>query len=52
MFLLPNHKKIDENGVIDAMLDTDSSRRYFLDTITGEVGCVEKGSKKKTAPAP
>lgn len=52
MFLLPNHKKIDEDGVIDAMLDTDMSRRYFLDTLTGEVGCVEKGGKKKAAPDP
>lgn len=47
MFLLPNHKKIDEDGIIDAMLDTDSSRRYFLDTMTGEVGCMEQKAKNK-----
>lgn len=47
MFLLPNHKKIDEDGVIDAMLDTDMSRRYFLDTMNGEVGCVEQKAKNK-----
>lgn len=52
MFLLPNNQKIDEDGVIDAMLDTDSSRRYFLDTFTGEVGCIEKEDTKKALPDP
>lgn len=52
MFLLPNNQKIDEDGVIDAMLDTDMSRRYFLDTMTGEVGCIERGGRRKAVPDP
>lgn len=47
MFFLPNNQKIDEDGVIDAMLDTDMSRQYFLDTTTGEVGCVVQKAKHK-----
>lgn len=50
MFLLPNNKKIDEDGVIDAMLDTDTTHRYFLDLNTGEVGCVEKEKEAKEKP--
>lgn len=50
MFLLPNQNKIDEDGVIDAMLDTDIAHRYFLDTITGEVGYVEEKAKKTALP--
>ncbi len=46
MFLLPNQNKIDENGVIEAMLQTDLSRKYFLDTTIGEVGSVEQKAKK------
>jgi len=51
MFLLPNQNKIDEDGVIEAMLHRDTSRRYFLDTTTGEVGCVEKKTKKDVLPS-
>lgn len=47
MFLLPNNKKIDEDGVIDAMLDRDVSLLYVLDTKTGEVGCMEIEKQKK-----
>ncbi len=49
MFLLPNQNKIDESGVIEAMLHTDSSCRYFLDTTTGEIGCVEKKTTKNVS---
>ena len=45
MFLSPNQNKIDEDGVIEAMLHRDTCR-YFLDATTGEVGCVDKKTKK------
>lgn len=36
-FILPNGNSIDEEALASAMLDTDRSRRYFLDAKTGEV---------------
>lgn len=48
MFYLPNGREIDIEGVIDAMGDATGSRRYFLDTEKGDVGCVDgKGEKNK-----
>ncbi len=37
---LPNGRAVDIEGAVDAMLDENESNRYFLDTTTGEVGCV------------
>jgi len=45
-FILPNGSKIDIDGVIDAMGDFVSETRYFLNTLNGEVGCVELDDKK------
>ena len=45
-YYLPNKRPIDVEGAIDAILDGNQSNRYFLDIMTGEVGCVEVGSAK------
>ena len=46
-FILPNEKHIDTDGVIDAMGDISGRMKYFLDIISGEVGCVNSKEKKK-----
>jgi hypothetical protein len=47
MFLLPNKKSIDDDGLEKALCDLDQTRRYFLDSVTGEVGCVDVKDVKK-----
>ena len=44
-FTLPNGKKIDTDGVMDAMEGVTGRIRYFLDTVSGEVGCVSAADK-------
>ena len=44
-FTLPNGKKIDTDGVMDAMEDVIGMTRYFLDTVSGEVGCISSAVK-------
>ena len=46
-FILPNGKHIDTDGVIDAVGDISGKTKYFLDTTSGEVGCVNSRDKKK-----
>ncbi len=43
--MLPNGRKIDTDGIIDAMEDVTGKTRYFLDTVSGEVGCVSAADK-------
>ncbi len=45
-YYLPNKQPIDEDGAIDAMLDDNVANRYFLDIMTGNVGCVETVSEE------
>jgi hypothetical protein len=40
MYVLPNKKHIDSDGAIEAILNEDISRSYFLDTEKGDIGCV------------
>jgi hypothetical protein len=47
MYYLPNHKAIDEEGLMSALCDTDPACRYFLDAGSGEIGCVDSGDKEK-----
>lgn len=37
MYLLPNNKKIKDDGILEAMEDSDLTNHYFLDAKTGEV---------------
>lgn len=48
-YYLPNGRPIDVEGAVDGMLDEDQAKRYFLDTTTGEVGCVEAEDNQKLA---
>ena len=49
MFLLPNGSTIDIEGVCDALEDFYKTTVYFLDSLTGEVGEVERRAHKKLA---
>ncbi len=47
MFLLPNNIKIDEDGIIKGFNNADISHKYYLDIITGQVGCVTDNKENK-----
>lgn len=45
-FILPSGFKVDVDGVIDAMADFKDNIRYFLNSLDGQVGCIDKADKK------
>src|SRR3989344_223651 len=46
MFLLSNNIKIDEEGLVKALNDKDTSHLYYLDSATRQVGCVDGKDNK------
>lgn len=44
-YYLPNKRPVDVEGAIDGMLDENKANRYFLDTKTGDIGCVDTGNR-------
>lgn len=49
--LLKNGAKIDELGLADAFVEIDEATRYFLDTLTGDVGSVDVSAPDAKLPA-